>query len=234
MKKWGAVRFTVCVFFLFLAAGCAKYIVFDSKYKEGANPKLNERVVATTGSAILEEFSYQSAKAAILKVKVHQEPGLGLTFIVPAGMRCYQGKYENEIMYCSEQLTVRDGIGTLFSPTCFRDQNGDNVFDVITHNMAIPNGVWWDLDIVVPYKIEEVMANYGQGKRKELIYQGLRNDVIIVVYREYVDNLAKPSYSQEFQYKLNTFPVEISFRNSKIQVLSADSNKIAYVLKSRL
>ncbi len=83
----------------------------------------------------------------------------------------------------------------------------------------------------------DVYKNIIGGMRMELIYGGVANDVVKVTYREYNlggsgDAYARPAFSQELQYDLKQSRI-ITFKNTKIEVISAANDKIIYkVLES--
>lgn len=48
-------------------------------------------------------------------------------------------------------------------------------------------------------------------------------------YREFVDDMARPAFSQEFMYDLNpSGPTEIAFQGLRIEVVKAGNLKIDY------
>ena len=71
------------------------------------------------------------------------------------------------------------------------------------------------------------------GHKYELIYKGILNDVMTLVYREYtVDTEAdyiKPAYSMEVSYDL-TKGGHVEFRDFIIRVLEATSQRLTYVI----
>ena len=56
-----------------------------------------------------------------------------------------------------------------------------------------------------------------------------------LLYREYIDDLARPAFQQDLSYTLAAEgPTEVSFRGTRFRILSADNNKIRYELLSGL
>jgi hypothetical protein len=73
----------------------------------------------------------------------------------------------------------------------------------------------------------------NRGLIQELVYGGVSNRTIKLLYREYLRKdqvvIQRPSYSQELQYDLNESNV-ITFRAIKLRVDSANNNQITFVV----
>jgi hypothetical protein len=65
----------------------------------------------------------------------------------------------------------------------------------------------------------------------ELIYSGLAGSVVRAVYREYVDDLARPAFSQELQYDLSADRT-IAYKSIRIRVIEATNSLIRYEVVS--
>jgi hypothetical protein len=63
----------------------------------------------------------------------------------------------------------------------------------------------------------------------ELIYSGVAGGVLRAIYREYVDNFARPAYTQELQYDLSAERV-ISFRSVRISVADAANTRLRFTV----
>jgi hypothetical protein len=63
--------------------------------------------------------------------------------------------------------------------------------------------------------------------KQEFIYNGKVGNSIKFIYREFSDDFARPSFTQEVQYDLNESSV-IGFKGLKIEVLSATNTLIKY------
>ena len=70
----------------------------------------------------------------------------------------------------------------------------------------------------------------GSGSRTELLYQGLDRGVVRLSFREFVNELARPAFTQELTYTLEPGgrATTISFRRVRIEILSASNNEIRY------
>lgn len=80
----------------------------------------------------------------------------------------------------------------------------------------------------------------GQGQTKELLYSGVSNGQLRLTYREFAaqasgastSNIARPAFSQDVQYDYSGGNADINFQSVQIEVLSADSRQISYVVKN--
>ena len=88
-------------------------------------------------------------------------------------------------------------------------------------------------DAPVAYErvISDQHADDGKGYKYELVYQGLDDGDIKIAYREYVNNLARPAFTQIVEYELMAEETVIAFKGARISVEAASSNQITYVVQ---
>jgi hypothetical protein len=67
------------------------------------------------------------------------------------------------------------------------------------------------------------------GFRHEIIYSGAAKGVISLLYREYVDDLARPAFSQVLTYDLADGN-EIGLKGARIRVIKASNTGLRYVV----
>jgi len=74
-------------------------------------------------------------------------------------------------------------------------------------------------------------GRFPTGRRSsmewELIYNGKDHDVIFVGYREFMNNFARPAFSQELRYDLSESR-NVVFRNVELEVVEASNNAIKF------
>ena len=63
--------------------------------------------------------------------------------------------------------------------------------------------------------------------KQELIYNGRLGDGLKFIYREFSGDMARPAFTQDIQYDLNTSNI-IGFKNVKLEVISATNTLIKY------
>lgn len=71
----------------------------------------------------------------------------------------------------------------------------------------------------------------NQCFKKELVYNGRSGDEIKIIYREFVNNMARPAFTQNLSYDLSEGDI-ISFRGCKIKVINAKNTGIEFVILS--
>lgn len=67
----------------------------------------------------------------------------------------------------------------------------------------------------------------------EFIYNGKSNNTLKFIYREYIKDLARPSFTQEIQYNLEESNI-IGFKNMRIEVIKASNFEIEYKILNHL
>lgn len=63
--------------------------------------------------------------------------------------------------------------------------------------------------------------------KQEFIYNGRVGNALKFIYREYINDYARPAFKQDLQYDLSESEV-IGFRGLRIQIISASNTKIEY------
>ena len=67
--------------------------------------------------------------------------------------------------------------------------------------------------------------------QRELVYTGVANNVVSILYREFTNDLARPAFSQELHYDLGQGS-EVGFRGARFEIVRASNTAITYrVLK---
>lgn len=79
----------------------------------------------------------------------------------------------------------------------------------------------------IEYKAELTPIPKKEYLKQEFIYNGKVGNAIKFTYREFVDDLARPAFTQDLQYDLTESKV-IGFRGLRIEILSATNIKIEY------
>ena len=75
-------------------------------------------------------------------------------------------------------------------------------------------------------EIEKVVVGPSNFKQ-ELIYNGRVGDGLKFIYREFTENLARPSFTQSVQYDLSKSNI-IGFKTVEIEIIDATNTDISY------
>lgn len=140
---------------------------------------------------------------------------------------------------CTERLTMSNLVGVPVKPTCFGGLIGE---DIATTVMVPADAMWWSQTLASPLKVEttEVPVSQRDVLRRELVYLGTTTSarfagtVIRIGYREFLDDLARPAFSQEVSYDVTSLPTQISYQNATIEVLAVGSGSLTYRVLSAL
>ena len=105
---------------------------------------------------------------------------------------------------------------------CMDDDDNDGDFD----KAGIENGERVD----VPYVETSVrLPPEKSGFRSELVYLGLADGVLRLLYREFVNDLARPAFSLPLEYQVEEFPAKIAFQDLLFEVKVADNLGVVYI-----
>ena len=92
------------------------------------------------------------------------------------------------------------------------------------------------MNFIIPKeKIEYIeTTSLAKGKnyyKQEFIYNGRIGNNLKFIYREYVNDYARPAFSQDLQYDLSESNI-IGFKGLRIEILEVTNTKIKYKVLS--
>jgi len=169
------------------------------------------------------------------------QPKVGQTNIANVGNSMYAyyyGSFNRRAMFVNNRYNVQYGIntnGVRLDPykghQCVMHMRDNSLFDYncdgyVTHDI---NGNI----IKVPLKYK-IFPHPGEVKKAmflshSILYQGRVGNKIKVSYREFFNDFARPSFTQEIEYQLNgSGQAMIGFKGIKIKVLRATNMSIKY------
>jgi hypothetical protein len=93
--------------------------------------------------------------------------------------------------------------------------------------------VYFNLKSPIEYTLEpaQVVKDNLELFRFEILYQGVSKGEVKIAYREFVNNMARPSFNQDVSYELSPGGTAlIGFKGMRMRVLKADSQSIQYIL----
>jgi len=88
---------------------------------------------------------------------------------------------------------------------------------------VLSTGAWPTGPIFAPVEAEPQEGSF----KAELVYTGVSENTARLLYREYVDDMARSAFSQELEYDLSDSNI-ISFRSISIEVLEATSSNMRF------
>ena len=126
---------------------------------------------------------------------------------------------------------------------CLIDRDNDGTFE---RALNINTRRWLKIESQVPFTTKALKYEWLEtlpakastdikfiGKKRVLVYQGVSKGTIKVAYREYINDLARPAFSQDVAYDLEPDGTGmIAFQGARIKVLTTTATHLRYVLES--
>ena len=222
----------IAVLMPLLLVGCTSIeVVQPSKIEEasGTLPALNAAARASVGEPLFSQFRYWRKVGLSLDESVNVSVGGGKV-IAAAGDFLYTARIEGVTAYCTERGTFQVILGPA-KTSCFTDRDGDGRLDQVKIAADVK---WWAADVspAVKFHSAELTIPRPDAMKRELIYQGFSKGVLKLAYREYINDMARPAFFQDATYEIETFPAEVSFKASRLQILRAGNSGIEYKVLS--
>lgn len=69
--------------------------------------------------------------------------------------------------------------------------------------------------------------------KKELVYTGVSKNVVSILYREFLEDMARPAFSQELKYDLTEGKI-VGYRGARFEIIKATNQGITYKTLTQL
>jgi len=219
----------------FLLSGCAAIepIGIDVTVKNSATFVLGQTQEKNAGEALVVEASLHFYDAPVA-VNSYQPPSqMGTTYppIRPGMVFKPYGRLANgDTLYTSSSLVPKSMYGKPVDwAYCIAIDTEGAAYGDAACGMGLVRK-WED----APENIVEIKPVFKDGSvKRELVYNGRSGDSVRIIYREYRYNFSAPAITQELAYDLADGRV-IKFRKMEIEVLSASSSSIRYIVRSTM
>ena len=208
----------ISLLFLLILLSCGpskKAIIVE--YSESIIPELNKQSQSEIGETLIEKesgFKYDGIKllngTKAEKAYVYREVKAGDIFIKKSEMTEYD-LFEGTDQYFGIAIPKNGG-----NPS-FYFYNGH-----VSFYKTIENLTYEKIKVPVPEK---------QYFKQEFIYNGKVGSGIKFIYREFVDNTARPAFTQDLQYDLSEGNI-VGFKGLRIEIINASNTKIDYKVLS--
>jgi len=148
------------------------------------------------------------------------------TMDIPAHTLTYMGENSNGIMFLALQGGGGGGKGAIFWP-----KESNQSFKICYFaNVTGASIICDDAPQIKPaIDIERAESRVfpNIGFKRELIYLGGSKNAINIQYREFIDNYARPAFSQEIKYDISEDRV-IGYKGARFEVIRADNSGITF------
>ncbi len=237
MRQRKIVLFTIFVSFLATTLfGCASSIPFQAVSpikRAGTSYTIGQSITVSTGTPLLTVYNKYVVPAYTPKYSF-QPPNAGIWSMPPITPgQIWVVKYSIEGNYVVFSPSHRADIGIEIRPNgeLGNDKAWVSALVLPQHQGAVRmlQSEWKVPDPQLFIESELDSPPQKNSFKAELIYSGVMNNVVILSYREYVDNFARPAFYQEMKYDLKESN-EIAFRTLKLKILEANNNQISFVV----
>lgn len=186
------------------------------------SPAVGVETSATAGTVVFERATGTWAPAVMIKTGT-EITGWGSISVV-AGQTLQVVRDDKGIVACdSTDLT-----GAL----CLRDKEGDGVFEVKAMG-AYPT-FWLKMKQPVAYaKVPPISVPDAAGAfRQALSYMGVSGNTLRLSYREFVNDMARPAFTEEVTFNLSgKYPETVAYKDVSIDVLGVDNAGLRYIVR---
>lgn len=219
---------------LLILGGCSTVTVLESngvpEERIGKIPEIGVESSATVGSQLFSQFRYWSKSGYRIKGDYNSRLALG-RIKVSEGDFVVRAAVDGQVVYCTEKYAYIDPLTGPFATACFVDIGEVGKFVKVK---ARPGAIWFENNIVPPIRYErsELIAPKADSFKHELLYQGFSKGTLRLSYREYINDMARPSFFQDVSYDIGSYPTEITFKTVRLQILGTDNNRIKYKVLS--
>lgn len=229
MKK---IRFLITALPLLFALGCATLpISYNEPTPERIKaPELNKEVEAEIGNPLILYMFKKTHKAVVLLNPETRELSYRINYTqvnLPAVKYKFIGSngiYDYFEPPCKLSFTYSSG-------TLTEEYGGIGIpkTEGLKMKVFFVKPDWTDEIDPVSYKETSITEIPKDGYKHELIYNGIDGKTIKCIYREYLNDLARPAFTQELSYNLDV-DTTIGFKGSRIKILDANNTSVKYIV----
>ena len=196
----------------------------SAQIQQGTSPQIGDESTAPIGGELLTEFRFRGVPGIVLEGDVSANWGSLETVVLPTGTPLAIIR-EKRTKACQS----RTNIGWL---NCVIDTDSDGRFDRVSFN-----DVAGAKDIIppVPYHRGPVSMGvdprFGEGDnfKRVYVFTGVSGSTLTVSYREFVNDLARPAFTEALSIPLGAnFPQRVSLKSHVFEILGVDGLGVHY------
>jgi hypothetical protein len=198
-----------------------------AEIQQGMQPVAGTASTVTVGDVMLKEYRVVGGPRIVLRGSISARWGSLEQVDLPAGTALAVIR-QKHLKACQ----TRTNLGW---ENCVIDANNDGAIDRVSFNDV---GGAKDVNPPVPYELAPVQVSpnprLGEGDdfKKELVFTGATADTITISYREYVNDLARPAFTEQLTVPLSkSFPQEIAVKGHVFSLSSLDGMGLHYTVE---
>lgn len=191
--------------------------------KDAILPALNTPAVAAVGETVYEKSHLTVLPAYVVDQAFSGKNVFALVTIRP-GDKFIRIDSKSKLKACRSP-SVETFLQGLYD-ACLYDDDGDGDFDRYGAN-EVQGGK--KLSTPIAYKPSEFINPTSGSLKQTVIYLGSTKDSLRLSYREFVNDMARPAFTEEYTFPLSsTFPQPVGFKGVKLMVTAIDGEGLHY------
>ena len=211
----------------FCLTGCGlKAVPVTASYEAGDNIHNREVQTASIGDKMLYQYSRLRIPALLTESQITLPDQLALKIpTIPTSTKCVKVFIqEGGLFVCSPTPVIYNMGGLVPYPICLLTDSNDYLVGVTS--CGLPDGKF-NSESYDGIKLKKTDEYAKPSTTKEIIYNGKTANNIKMLYREYVDDYARPAFFQDLVYDLGESKT-IGFKGLKIEVTKATNSEITF------
>lgn len=191
-------------------------------------PELNTEANAEVGQTIVSKANVTKSVAIIVSNAVSETVNIPGTTTIPAGTIPLFASNESGKFYRDSRATYTM-LGATVPANAGIYVPDDATKPAVIYHFALK--YIYGNTPVIGIK-NTTTEKWGKDSfKRELVYSGVSQNTISILYREFSNDMARPAFSQDLKYDL-TQGKEIGFKGARFEVIKANNTGIVYkVLK---
>jgi hypothetical protein len=195
--------------------------------RDDIEPPINSPAVASVGDRIYEK-SHLTVIPAYVVDTAFSGKNIFAHVVISPGDKFIRIPSKATLKACRSP-TVNAFLRKLYD-ACLYDDDGDGTFDRFGGN-EVQGGK--RLPQPIPYKPSEFVNPTSDSLKQTVIYLGSTSETLRLSYREFVNDMARPAFTEEYTFPLgSSFPQPISFKGVKVTITAIDGDGLHYSLTS--
>lgn len=200
---------------LFFSFSVSAQDVYKEEYY--TNVPINTILFAEIGNKIIEKGNQRTYEAIIIDHYPKKESYLGTEININVGDTLILSKIDEK------GKVFNDKTSNTYQGVLIVNEDYDKP-KLFTHNPTL-HPLSRKIDLKVSKTIKTVFCD--KCFRQQFIYNGKSGTTVKFTYREFINNLARPSFTQELQYDLSEGNI-VGFKGLRVEVLKANNLDLEY------
>lgn len=191
--------------------------------RELVKPSKGIDSTASVGNTVFERSKYRAMEAVEIDRRVQAKIIFARVDLMPGTQLM---KIESKTKFKACAAATMEAFSAKLYSGCLMDDDGDGKFDRVAGN-EVQGGK--KLDEPIAYKPSEFVDLAPGSLKQTVIYLGSTKDTLRLSYREFVNDMARPAFTEEYTFPLaTTYPQPVAFKDVKLTVTGIDGAGLHY------